>query len=66
MKLSYFQIPPQAACIMNISGESQHLSSLIVLYLFAYTDKRKIEAAEMRFLRPTAGCTLLEEKEVAT
>ena len=30
------------------------------------SDKRKIEAAEMRFLRPTAGYTLLGKKEVAT
>ena len=30
-------------------------------------DKRKIEAAEMRFLRPMAGYTLLsKKKEVAT
>ena len=29
-------------------------------------DKRKIEAAEMRFLRPTAVCTLLDKKEIAT
>ena len=28
--------------------------------------KRKIEAAEMRFLRPMAGYTLLDKKEVAT
>ena len=26
------------------------------------SDKRKIEAAEMRFLRPTAGHTLLDKK----
>ena len=26
------------------------------------SDKRKIEAAEMRFLRPTAGYTLLDKK----
>jgi hypothetical protein len=25
-------------------------------------DKRKIEAAEMRFLKPTAGYTLLDKK----
>ena len=30
------------------------------------SDKRKIEAAEMRFLRPTVGYTLLDKKEVAT
>ena len=30
------------------------------------SDKRKIEAAEMRFLRPTAGYRLLDKKEVAT
>ena len=28
------------------------------------SDKRKIEAAEMRFLRPMAGYTLLDKKEV--
>ena len=27
------------------------------------SDKRKIEAAEMRFLRPTAGYTLLNKKK---
>ena len=26
------------------------------------SDKRKIEAAEMRFLRPMAGCTLWDKK----
>jgi hypothetical protein len=26
------------------------------------SDKRKIEAAEMRFLRPTVGCSLLDKK----
>ena len=31
-----------------------------------WSDKRKIVAAEMRFLRPTAGYTLLGKKEVAT
>ena len=30
------------------------------------SDKRKIEAAEMRFLRPTAEYTFLDKKEVAT
>ena len=30
------------------------------------SDKRKIEAAEMRFLRPMAGYTLWEKKEVPT
>ena len=29
------------------------------------SDKRKIEAAEMRFLRPMAGYTLLDKKEVS-
>ena len=27
------------------------------------SDKRKIEAAEMRFLRPTAGCALWDKKK---
>ena len=26
------------------------------------SDKRKIEAAEMRFIRPMAGCTLCDKK----
>ena len=30
------------------------------------SDKRKIEAAEMRFLGPMAGYTLRDKKEVAT
>ena len=30
------------------------------------SDKRKIEAAEMRFLRPMAGYTLWDKKEVTT
>ena len=30
------------------------------------SDKRKIEAAEMRFLRPMAGYTLWDKKEVVT
>ena len=30
------------------------------------SDKRKIEAAEMKFLRPMAGYTLWDKKEVAT
>ena len=30
------------------------------------SDKRKIEAAEMIFLRPMAGYTLWDKKEVAT
>jgi hypothetical protein len=30
------------------------------------SDKRKIEAAEMRFLRPMAGYTLLDKKKVVT
>ena len=30
------------------------------------SDKTKIEAAEIRFLRPTVEYTLLEKKEVAT
>ena len=30
------------------------------------SDKRKIEAAEMRFLRPMAGYTFLYKKKVAT
>ena len=30
------------------------------------SDKRKIEAAVMRFLRPMAGFTLWDKKEVAT
>ena len=30
------------------------------------SDKRKTEAAEMRFLRPMPGYTLLDKKEVPT
>ena len=30
------------------------------------SDKRKIEAAEMRFLRSMTGCTLWDRKEAAT
>jgi hypothetical protein len=30
------------------------------------SDKRKIEAAKMRFLRPIAGFTLWDKKKVAT
>ena len=30
------------------------------------SDKRTIEAAEMRFLRPTAGYTLLDKKKISS
>ena len=40
---------------------------IIIIYIIIINrpDKRKIEAAEMRFLRPVAGYTLLDKKEVA-
>ena len=35
-------------------------------FLYLLEDKRKIEAAEIRFLRPMTGYTFWDKKEVAT
>ena len=61
----------QSRLSANDKGDNEGMAVPVLMYgsknwSLNGSDKRKIEAAEMRFLRPTAGYTLWDKKEVAT